>query len=481
MHMRHGISSACETHFSAPTFRFSPNIYYLRSENHPADGPGQETTIMRKMLSTWMALALCGTLGAQEYTPSQGLELPRGHVAPCPTREEAAAAAGRNNRYFTRLDGWNREGGRFTARFTVPFAWANRQVLLHVDHASGDYEVRVNGRAAARNSNGSAPAEYNLTRLVHEGANTLEIELLQPSATAALESWQESPAPTLGDAWLMSPPTMYVRDVLVKNSRARATDDFLTAEVGIVVKTAALNPRTSRIYYELLTPDGTTAAIGHNDMTLDMRREDTLRFLARIPDTLQWNAASPVRYTLRLKTRHEGRDVEHLEFHPGFRTAETTANGRLLVNGQPVALRVREVRPDIGTDEIEALRDQGYNTLRLLPGAANESLYDTCDSLGVYLIVTAPVDTRRSGLSRRKGGNPSNDPAWQSTYIERAEAAYHTAKRHPSVIGFALARQSANGINLYETYLHMKRFDETRPFVYPDAEGEWNSDRLLTE
>ncbi len=279
----------------------------------------------------------------------------------------------------------------------------------------------------------------------------------------------------------MSPPTMYVRDVLVKNSRARATDDFLTAEVGIVVKTAALNPRTSRIYYELLAPDGTTAAIGHNDMTLDMRREDTLRFLARIPDTLQWNAASPVRYTLWLKTRHEGRDIEHLEFHPGFRTAETTANGRLLVNGQPVALRVREVRPDIGTDEIEALRDQGYNTLRLLPGAANESLYDTCDSLGVYLIVTAPVDTRRSGLSRRKGGNPSNDPAWQGAYIERAEAVYHTAKRHPSVIGFALARQSANGINLYETYLHMKRFDEIRPFVYPDAEGEWNSDRLLTE
>ena len=92
-----------------------------------------------------------------------------------------------------------------------------------------------------------------------------------------------------------------------------------------------------------------------------------------------------------------------------------------------------------------------------------------------------PVDTRRSGLSRRKGGNPSNDPAWQGAYIERAEAVYHTAKRHPSVIGFALARQSANGINLYETYLHMKRFDEIRPFVYPDAEGEWNSDRLLTE
>ncbi|MDE5694774.1 MAG: hypothetical protein K2H77_02195 [Alistipes sp.] len=435
---------------------------------------------MRKILTAWMALALCGTLGAQEYTPSQGLELPRGTAISYPTREEAAAATDRNNRYFTRLDEWTRDGNRLTARITVPFAWANRQVLLHVGRASGDYELRVNGRAAARNSNGSAPAEYNLTRLVREGANTLEIELLQPSPTAALESWKESSAPELGDTWLTSPPTMYIRDVLIKNSRNRATDDFLTAEVGIVVKTASLNPRTSRIYYELQAPDGTTAAIGHNDMTLDMRREDTLRFLARIPDTLQWNPEHPVRYTLRLKTQHEGREVEHLELRPGFRTVETH-NGRLLVNGRPTALRTREIRPDAPTDEIEALRRQGCNTLRLLPGAAAESLYDACDSLGLYLIVTAPVDTRRSGLSRRRGGNPSNDPAWQEAYIERAATAYHTTKRHPSVIAFALARQSANGINLYETYLKMKRLDETRPFIYPDAEGEWNNDLLITE
>ena len=99
----------------------------------------------------------------------------------------------------------------------------------------------------------------------------------------------------------------------------------------------------------------------------------------------------------------------------------------------------------------------------------------------MLVIVTAPVDTRRSGTSRRAGGNPSNDPAWLGAFVERAEASYHTTKRHPSVIAFALARQSANGTNLYDTYLNMKRFDDPRPFVYFDAEGEWNSDRLLTE
>ena len=46
---------------------------------------------------------------------------------------------------------------------------------------------------------------------------------------------------------------------------------------------------------------------------------------------------------------------------------------------------------------------------------------------------------------------------------------------------FALATQSANGINLYESYLNMKRFGDSRPFIYPDAGGEWDSDKLAME
>lgn len=436
---------------------------------------------MRTLFTTLTLLLLGGALRAQPYAPSFGRELPRGRmtVSSVPFNADDPELP---NRYVGRIDEWTQDDNRFTARFTVPFAWVNRQIFLHVGHASADYEVRVNGRRAAYDNNGSSPAEYNLTKLVQEGANTLEIILSEPSATAQMESWREASAPSFGDVRLVSQPTMYIRDVLVKSWRPNAGDDFLMAEVGIVVKTASLNPRSSRIHYELLAPDGRSLLTGHGDMTLDMRREDTLRFLARIPDTLQWSAARPLRWTLRLKSQHEGRFDEYIELRPGFRTVEIaggTADGRLLLNGKPVMLRGREVRPDIPAEEIEALRSQGYNMLHLLPGPVPESFYDLCDSLGVYVIATAPVDTSKSGSSRRRGGNLSNDPSWQSAFFERADDSYHTAKRHPSVIAFSLGRRSENGINLYETYLRMKRLDESRPFVYPDAAGEWNSDRVL--
>ena len=62
--------------------------------------------------------------------------------------------------------------------------------------------------------------------------------------------------------------------------------------------------------------------------------------------------------------------------------------------------------------------------------------------------------------------------------IARIEESYHTTKLHPCVVAFSLAEDSANGINLYEGYLHLKGLEKERPVLYPDAGGEWNSDKL---
>lgn len=432
---------------------------------------------MRTILATIALFSLCG-LRAQEYQPSFGRELPRGELIAYPSAEAATAADGGNNRYFTRLTEWGLEENRFTTSFTVPFAWANRQVLLHVGQATGDYEVWINDRQAAYVADGNSPAEFNITKLTREGRNQVEIRVVNPSPTAPLESWKENPAPMLGGIWLQSQPTMRIRDV---ETRTRVGENgYATAEVAVVVKSEALNPRTSRIHYQLTDPSGENAAAGFKDLTLRMRGEDTIRFLARIPANMLWSPELPTQYTLRLRTQYEGRYVEYEEMRLGFRQIEVR-EGQLRLNGQPTTLHVREVPATISENQIAELREQGVNTLRLLPGPVSEDFLNACDVQGICVIAQAPIDTQRSGDSRRVGGNPSNDPAWKEAYIERAENSYHTTKRHPSVIAFSLATRSANGINLYETYLRMKRFDEQRPFIYPDAGGEWNSDPLELE
>ena len=437
---------------------------------------------MRTLLAIIAFFSVC-TLQAQPFIPSKGRELPRCEVITYPTAEQATAADGGNNRYFTRITQWARQNDTLSTPFTVPFVWANRQVLFHVGSASVPYEVLVNGRRVARNADGNTPAEFNLTRYVREGRNRLDLILTQPSDAAPLESWKEAgAAPGVTDTWIMSQPTMRVRDVLTKCWPSNDGDGTAVAEVGIVVKSSAPNPRTSRIYYDLLSPSGETAATGYKELTLDMRREDTLRFVTRIPAQLLWSAELPTLYTLRLKTQHEGRFGEYLELPLGFRTVATDPQGHMTINGQPVRLHAYEINPQIVSANLLArLRELGFNTLKFMPGYISPELLEMCDIQGVYVVAQAPIDSSKSGASRRKEGNPSNDPAWQAAYIERTGDSYRPTKRHPAVIAFSLASMSSNGINLYESYLNLKRYGDSRPIIYPDAAGEWNDDPLLLD
>lgn len=418
----------------------------------------------------------CTTLFAQPTTPTENRELPRAEIMPYASAEAAAAGAD-NHRYGALIDTWALDGNTFSADFTVPFAWINRQVVVRIESASAPYEVLINGRRIAYNADPNTPSDFLVTKRVQEGRNHIEIKLADTSELQAIEGWKHpNDAPQLGCVRVFSSPTMGIREVVVRSSMSEEPQQANT-EIGIVVKSYALNPRTVRIYYELLNPIGEPIAQGHSDLTLRMRGEDTVRFLATLPDTLLWSASKPQHHTLRLRTQQEGRFLEYHSLPLGLR-AIAMHDGTLHINGKAVALNLATVAPNATPAELTELRKQGINALRLAPGAHREALYNYCDTTGLYLIAQAPIDSHHRGLSRQKGGNPSNDPAWQACYLERTANSYHTTKRHPSVIAFSLAHDSANGICLYESYLRLKAEQDDRAILYPAVAGEWNSDAL---
>ncbi|MEG2370966.1 MAG: glycoside hydrolase family 2 TIM barrel-domain containing protein [Alistipes sp.] len=429
---------------------------------------------MKRILSIIALFSLTG-LCAQPLTTSFGREQPRGSVIAYPTSEEAATAGEGRSKYLQPLDTWTQEGNTFSTEFTVPFAWVNRQIIYHLASATADYEVRVNGKRVGYNANANIPMDFNLSKSAKEGKNRLEIIVSTPSKFSALESFKGVEQPALGNSYVMSQPTLFIRDIFTKTWRV---DDQTMAEIGIVLKCNSLNPKTARIHYTLLTPSGARVTSGLPDLTLDMRREDTVRFLVSIPHDSLWSVARTKPYTLMVKNQQEGRFTEFLTFQLRFRTVEVDSQGQLSINGTPETLYVAETTADITADKIVALKNEGYNTLKFTAGIVPDKMYELCDTIGMYVIAQAPIDTRRSGESIRRGGNPSNDTAWQASYLERTTDSYHTTKRHPSVIAFSMAEKSANGINLYESYLNMKTLDEVRPIIYRDARGEWNSDKL---
>lgn len=441
---------------------------------------------MKRFLSIIALVFAVGALSAQEYDSpeyvSLGRELPRSKTLPYPTAEEAQAlgSGAVASKYLRPVTGWTRteepDATVFTSKYVIPFVWLSRQAILYVDEASGAYEVIINGQKVGYAANAFTPAEFNITKASKEDVNTISIRILKDHWSRRMEDFVETREPRVGETYVISQPTIRVRDV-VHNTDVDLKSEYANVEVGLIVKTESLNPKTARIHYELIAPDTTVVTQGYKDVTLGMRGEDTVKFMARIPYVLTWCANMPVRYRLNIKTQIEGRYAEYQSRMIGFRDIDINEEGDFMINGIKTELFYRDFDPlKVTEKDIIAARVLKYNALRFKMGAVPQNVYRMCDSLGMYVIAQIPINTSKSGLSRRIGGNPSNDPKWKAAYLDRAETAYRTTCGQASVIGYVMAEESSNGINLYETYMRLKALERKRPILYIEAAGEWNSD-----
>lgn len=425
-----------------------------------------------KHLLTAMALLAAAALHAQNIH-TQGAEPYRSKIAPYGSAAEAAAGDTAQSRYIVPLNDLTRtetDGKvRFTADYVYPSAWLNRQILVRIESASTGYTVEANGKTAGYTQNGAVPVEFNLTKASQQGVNTLSIII----DTAAADPLLKTGVAWLGRVEIISQPTIRVRDIMQVTSLNDAGDGV--AEFAIAVKTDALNTKQARIEYELENGAGQSFAHGFQDISLDMRREDTVRFSAIVPKEFLWTTEKPEQLKLTVRNRIEGR-ISEIEVIPvGLREAAYSA-GILTVNRMPQSVKAKVVAPNISKDELLALKEQGYNAVTVEAGEAALSLYEACDAAGMYAIPQLAADTSAGGRSIRRGGNPSNDPELTETYADRALAMYHTSKNHPSVIAYSLGHGITNGINPYETYLLLKRLETGRPIIYDGAGKEWNND-----
>lgn len=435
----------------------------------------------RLILTISLIFAITTPLIAQDNI-SAGTELPRTGIAPYPTKDMALlyGSNATNSLYLRPLNEWERsessDGIVFTTQFHQPFAWLNRQALLRIENASGAYEVAINGQTVGHTANNFAPTEFNITRYTKEEENTITILLYKEHWSHIMNGTGNNATPHLGQVYILSQPTIRVRDIVHK-TELDATGDAANISVGIVVKTESLNAKKARIHYELVSmADTTTVTYGHRDITLQMRGEDTIKFMARIPRQMLWSAQSPTRYRINIMTQIEGRKAEFQSHWVGFRTVHHRDN-QLLVNGQAIALAVAVCNPTQAFEsEIASARSRGKNAIHFTSPMVPQKAYRLCDSLGMYIVATLPINTSAGGTSRRIGGNQSNNPAWVDAFVERSVAGWHTTCGFASIVAYALGEDSANGIALYESYLRLKDLEHSRPIIYRDAAGEWNND-----
>ena len=125
--------------------------------------------------------------------------------------------------------------------------------------------------------------------------------------------------------------------------------------------------------------------------------------------------------------------------------------------------------------ELKALKAKGNNTI--CPDYPQPGwFYDLCDELGLYVIDCANINAPEKRDDRKVGGTPSNDPSLADEYLERVKAMYYRSRNFTCVIAYSLGGPSGNGYNMYKAYQWLKSVEKSRPVIYSDTDGEWNSD-----
>lgn len=397
-------------------------------------------------------------------------------LIPYATREEALAGAGSS--LVVELDKWQvdslADGAvKYTTRFKRTYRHDDCQMILRVEGAGGAVSVEVGDTEVGYTSSGRGRCEFDLTKHLKENYNFISIVVHTSYRSRAVEAGRTA-SPTFRRATLLTPPRVNISDFVANTTFNEKGDGLFN--LGVVMQSFLLNSKDYEVGYELLDSDGNTIATASKTLTTRMHSRDTVSFYARIPAVKKWSHSSPSLYRLVLFTRYERRPKEFTTAMVGFRTVEFNAEGKLLINGSHPLFHPTEAEWQGSVEATEAhlreLRSKGYNTV-YVPAMQPDEFYSLCDNIGLYVRDQADIDC--TGTERKE--SPSNNPEWKGIYQDRIMEMYHNAKTHPSVVMFSLARNAQNGICLYESYLHMKSLKgESRPMIYPEAAGEWNSD-----
>lgn len=332
------------------------------------------------------------------------------------------------------------------------------------------------------------PAEFNITKYLKGGKNTLSVEVYRWSDGSYLEDqdfWRLSGIQRT--VFLHARPKTFIADffatadldnnykdgelgldVLLKNSEGSAGDFVLEA---------SLFDKDQKLYNE------------SKDVTLTDSMT-SINFSKSFPEIKSWSAEKPNLYSLVVSLKDkDGNILESISSRIGFRKVEII-NSQLLVNG--VALYLKGVNMhehhDVNghvVDEATILKDirmmksNNINAVRTAHYPQQELWYEMCDKYGLYLIDEANIESH--GIGYNKDVTLADKPEWTAAHLDRMERMVERDKNHPSVIIWSMGNEAGDGNNFLKGYKWIKGRDETRPVQYERAEKETNAPERHTD
>jgi beta-galactosidase len=382
---------------------------------------------------------------------------------------------------------WNPVGS-YKRFFTVPADWKNKEIFLHFGAVSSAFYVWVNEKLVGYSEDSKMPAEFNITKYLKGGKNSLSVEVYRWSDGSYLEDqdfWRLSGIQRT--VFLHARPKTYIRDFFaVGNLDKNYSDGLLSIDVSLkgtieneneFVVDASLFDSAQKLFTE-----SKDVKLSGDKISINFKKD--------IKSVKKWSAEKPNLYSLVISLKEKNGSIsESVSTKIGFRKVEII-NSQLLVNGVAVRLKgvnMHEHNQITGhvIDEATVLKDirtmksNNINAMRTCHYPQQEFWYEMCDKYGLYLIDEADIESH--GMGYDKDVTLADKPEWAAAHLDRMQRMVERDKNHPSVIIWSMGNEAGDGHNFLNGYKWIKARDLTRPVQYERAEKSTNTPERHTD
>lgn len=360
--------------------------------------------------------------------------------------------------------------GCYLKKISVNHSLLSKRVVICFEGVESAFYLYVNGERVGYSESTFHRSEFDITKYLREGSNTIGVEVYRWCTGSWLECqdmWR------LGgifrDVYIYTTEREYIRDFTVTaHPDVTLSDGY--AEV--LVKTNGTYESLS-IDMNILDADGTTVAL--DTQYADEDHNTTLK--AIVADVNPWSSENPYLYTIVLTLKNNGVPIEYISQKIGFRTVEIK-DGIIRINGERVVFKGtnrhefdcktgRYITEDVMRYDIEMMKKANMNAVRTSHYPNCPRFLELCDEYGLYVIDENNMETHGTNWSTIIGCPqiPGSRPEWEKACMERIKATYNRDKNVTSVVCWSMGNESLGGETPKKMYKYLKTTDKTR-FVH---------------
>jgi beta-galactosidase len=335
---------------------------------------------------------------------------------------------------------WNPVGS-YKREFTIPSGWKNKEVFLHFGAVSSAFYVWVNENLVGYSEDSKMPAEFNITKYLKGGKNTVAVEVYRWSDGSYLEDqdfWRLSGIQRT--VFLHARPKTYIKDFFAIGD---LTNNYTDGSLKLDVVLQSTVENIGQMVVDASLFDGADKIFSESKDAAVQGGKVSVSFSESFPEIKRWSAEKPNLYSLVISLKDkDGSIIESVGAKIGFRKVEII-NSQLLVNGVAVLLKgvnMHEHNDLTGhvVDEATILKDirtmksHNVNAMRTCHYPQQELWYEMCDKYGLYLIDEADVESH--GIGYDKDVTLADKPEWEASHLDRMQRMVERDKNHASVI-----------------------------------------------